>query len=380
MLEVVDLFKDEATVDELGIGTIRDALSDQLFPGTSVLHTRLRYVLFIPWLLQRATAHSRTPPEMAAEFRRLEYRLIDSLLAGGESAGVFGNRARGDLKRTPSIAYWSALASWGIADVPSADAYFRRTRDLEALRRRSVGNDDPESRAWMPQTGLDASLPAPPSTLLKSDTFALTPDEEEYLSQRIEGSARRSMLAWLIQHPPGNLDDADPWQLDNLGQAPAHLQRLVDHARRFSITIHGAMIVYNLLLAEKTGNDELIARYEGAAVEWHTELATSHALDDWDRTDWWHTVTRQNPRLRPATRIFVDSWITVLHASDGIARDPKARDLVASRERQIKGGRARLANPAALDQWRGSSGMGKLSFRWQIARSHLRDLYAARAA
>jgi hypothetical protein len=47
MLEVVDLFKEEGTLDELGIGSIRDALADSLFPGTSYLHTRLRYVLFI---------------------------------------------------------------------------------------------------------------------------------------------------------------------------------------------------------------------------------------------------------------------------------------------------------------------------------------------
>ena len=32
MLEVVDLFKEEGTVDELGIGSIRDALADSLFP------------------------------------------------------------------------------------------------------------------------------------------------------------------------------------------------------------------------------------------------------------------------------------------------------------------------------------------------------------
>jgi Family of unknown function (DUF6361) len=63
MLEVIDLFNEEGTVDELGIGSIRDALADALFPGTSVLHTRLRYVLFIPWLLQRA-AREGTPTEM----------------------------------------------------------------------------------------------------------------------------------------------------------------------------------------------------------------------------------------------------------------------------------------------------------------------------
>ncbi|WP_277213337.1 DUF6361 family protein [Isoptericola croceus] len=35
MLEVVDLFRETGTVDDLGVGTIRDAISDPLFPGTS---------------------------------------------------------------------------------------------------------------------------------------------------------------------------------------------------------------------------------------------------------------------------------------------------------------------------------------------------------
>ncbi len=48
MLAVIELFKEEGTVDELGIGAIRDAIADILFPGTSVLHTRTRYLLFIP--------------------------------------------------------------------------------------------------------------------------------------------------------------------------------------------------------------------------------------------------------------------------------------------------------------------------------------------
>jgi len=50
MLEMVELFKEEGTLDELGSGSIRDALANALFPGTSYQHTRLRYVLFIPWL------------------------------------------------------------------------------------------------------------------------------------------------------------------------------------------------------------------------------------------------------------------------------------------------------------------------------------------
>ena len=42
------------TLDELGIGPIRDTIADTLFPGTSTIQTRARYFLFIPWILQKA--------------------------------------------------------------------------------------------------------------------------------------------------------------------------------------------------------------------------------------------------------------------------------------------------------------------------------------
>ena len=48
--EIVAMFSQRESRDELGLGRIRDALSDTLFPGTSVLLTRARYFLFIPWL------------------------------------------------------------------------------------------------------------------------------------------------------------------------------------------------------------------------------------------------------------------------------------------------------------------------------------------
>jgi hypothetical protein len=41
MLEVVDLFKEEGTVDELGIGSIRDALVDALSPARQCCTARI---------------------------------------------------------------------------------------------------------------------------------------------------------------------------------------------------------------------------------------------------------------------------------------------------------------------------------------------------
>jgi hypothetical protein len=84
---------------------------------------------------------------MSAEFKHLEYRLITSLMAGGENLGVIGNRARNDLKRMPSAAYWSALGVWGIPTRDfSPDGFFRRQLDYRRLVRRTTTTDDPEAR------------------------------------------------------------------------------------------------------------------------------------------------------------------------------------------------------------------------------------------
>jgi hypothetical protein len=48
MLDVVDLFREHDTRDELGVGSVRDVFADMLFPGTSTIMTRARYFLLVP--------------------------------------------------------------------------------------------------------------------------------------------------------------------------------------------------------------------------------------------------------------------------------------------------------------------------------------------
>src|SRR6188768_379378 len=48
---VLDMLKPEGMVDELGLGTIRDALANQLFPGISTIQTRAKYFFIVPYLL-----------------------------------------------------------------------------------------------------------------------------------------------------------------------------------------------------------------------------------------------------------------------------------------------------------------------------------------
>jgi len=72
MLDVVHLFREQDTRDELGLGTIREAFSDHFFPGTSTVQTRVRYMLFVPWVYQRL------------EERRSPTRRLEKMLGHGD--------------------------------------------------------------------------------------------------------------------------------------------------------------------------------------------------------------------------------------------------------------------------------------------------------
>src|SRR6266576_3789439 len=79
-LDVISLFRERDTRDELGIGVIRDAFADLLFPGTSTIQTRARYFLFVPWLYQRLEKKHIRSAEVADRARRDELDLLDPLV------------------------------------------------------------------------------------------------------------------------------------------------------------------------------------------------------------------------------------------------------------------------------------------------------------
>jgi hypothetical protein len=372
MRQLIELFKDESTVDELGIGTIRDTIANELFPGTSVLQTRVRYLLFIPWLVRDVASHHYPSDVALTRLRSQEVRLIDSLLAGGETGGVIGRQAKAKLKSMPSNAYWAGLHRFGIRtwDLSIAEHYRAVAGHLANLAKEP--GDDSQSG---PDLGLDPALPAMPEDLLLAAGFSLTPDEATYLQSRIAQACPRSLLAWLaLEGQPSDYEHI--WEHEQLKSFPPEHQLLLDHGRRFHHAIHGAALIYNLLLAEKRDDTELIDGYRDELEVWRSDLAASEVFDGWVSSDFWTTLANLNPRIHPATKSFVDRWLELVREGDDLTDDETARRLITARERKLKGGRARLANAAALDVWTGGSGLVRLDYRWSVARRHLNDIYA----
>jgi hypothetical protein len=79
-------------VDELGMLELHQGYANRFFPGTSVLHTRLRYVLFVAWTYESMRHHRKPPGDIGRAIAQQEYTLIKALKRNTDSWGVIGRR------------------------------------------------------------------------------------------------------------------------------------------------------------------------------------------------------------------------------------------------------------------------------------------------
>lgn len=377
MQRLLALFQEQETRDELGLGSIRDYLSDRFFPGTSTIQTRLRYMLFVPWILRGLEGRNGSKEQLANEGRSAELRLIEALKAGGETAGVIGSSAGNSLQRLPSSTYWAGLGHWGIRRFEgSMEAYFQAIPLLRERRRRDAQDTENANQVtyWHP------SLPDRPSDLLDTCSFSLTSNEADFIRDRLTASHPDSLIAWLAQRRDGANADAI-WEHPSLSSFPAAQRTLVQHAHMVSEVMHGAALLYNLLLAERTGETGSSESKATLANEYREKLAAwAKALDmaavrAWQPDDLLALMAEDGAKAHPLLVSFLRSWKTFVDVSpQALAEDPAARALVQHREQQLKGGQSRFVNAARLQAWSGASGTRPLSFRWHQAQSHLKDL------
>jgi hypothetical protein len=254
-LRILQLFQERDTRDELGIGAVRDGLADLMFPGTSTIQTRLRYMLFVPWIYQTLEEKRVPPHEMAARGRRLEADLIEQLLISEDHSGTIGSDARANLKRLPSSVYWNGLAVWGIrCFVGSQSDYHRWIGEIYARRHTSSALDDDPTSPDPATVTWCTSLPPRPERFPIGSSFALAPSEASFLRDRIAVSNPESLLAHLVRHA-ASAEVPFIWEHPDYADFRPDHRSLVDEARRLSETMHGAALMYNLMLAERRAGE-----------------------------------------------------------------------------------------------------------------------------
>lgn len=379
-LDVIDAFRDRETRDELGLGTIRDGLSDILFPGTTTIQTRARYFLLIPWVYMSLEAARVPSSQVARRARAAEIALIEPLVATGKD-GVIGRNARADLRRLASAVYWQGLGSWGIRRYPGSQDQYHRSLDAFYARVSDARRNDDLELFDAPAANWDPSVPMPPPGFPDEASLEIRPEEREYLRDRVVLEHPDTLLAVLIRRDAGWARVSFAWDIPGLEDASQANMKQLHHAQCFSELIHGAQLLYNLLLSEAARSLERIEHYREGLAQWVAAVESRRvtlftwAADELD--DFWALL--RHARITPQTRRFVETYLARVGGIGpaSLANDREARELVRAREIFLKRKLARLVNRTSLSIWGGAAGVSQLDVRWGISQQLLLDILPA---
>jgi len=381
MLAVINLLGEHDTRDELGIGSVRDAIADALFPGTSTIMTRARYFFLIPWIYQRLEKKRVNSAAIAGEARRAEIKLIDVIEESEDKEGNIGKQARATLKRLPSNIYWQGLRTWGMRSFPGSQAqydrsvdryYAQRARKTERVSERDLEHNDLVVENWR------GGIVKPPEDFPDVCSLTLRRLEAEYLVDRLRLSPDCSGSLLPILVAAAKVDDVDfVWQHPVTASLPSRLSGIVANARNLSEMMHGAALLYNLILAEQVRNEALIESFREDFAFWTDTVARrERAFKSWKKEDFWILINALNRPVANGTRQFIDHWWDLVQTQEfaALRDDVSVRRLIGNREKSLKRELARIGNPNTKNNWGGNSGSGQMDYRWGISQRLLSDI------
>lgn len=121
---VLEMLQPNGVVDELGLGTIRDAIANQLFPGISTIQTSAKYFFIVPYILydyQLMKPYKRNSITSSKYMEEKEYEIMWDLAEKynhERGAGVIGilKKRKQKIVRRPSAIYWNGLYTYRFID------------------------------------------------------------------------------------------------------------------------------------------------------------------------------------------------------------------------------------------------------------------------
>jgi hypothetical protein len=375
MRELVKLFGTPETTDDLGMGQLRDAISNSLFPGTSVLHLGARYMLLVPWSYLTAHRRTRNPDDLRKRSEESERQLIGRLKDLGEESFI-GRDAGRNVRQLPSAAYWSALRRYGIVN-PETD----RSAVAQLMCADTPSPEEGENSYYI----WDPSLPKPPAGFPESEENGLTLSHEEarWLQERILTTCPGTMLAHVVGYEisptPGLWA---PWLDPVCHSAEGEAARWLKDAEAFSFIHNGATILYQHLLAVvsasvfSAGTDTLDPTLELLKV-WEDQRENKlDLLAGWDVDDYLGRAKVLNQGINSNTADFARAMIAAVLSPSKLVDNKDFRAAVETREKLMKKSNSRFRNERRLRAWQPPAQVASLSFRWAQVRRNVLDIHA----
>lgn len=393
---VIDFLQEEGTIDELGVGTLRNALADFFFPGFSTIQTRAKYYLIIPrmiWEYKSQYAGKTQRPKLSEYLHTRENRLIRQLAKqyqGTEEKGIIGITlanapARRELARKPSSIYWNGLRIHDIIRTHLSLGDYLRFHDA---RHRSIhdlltGTDelkgDDKDAGYEDQFGID--LPDYNRNWSEELTIDLTRTEAQFLKDKmihcgpISLKKKENLLGQVL----GSDEYIEKFiQAENFNQMytffkeenlPPLTQRILHLAYAFDQIIHGAHIRYNVLVQKRCGVKEKEEVFNAAWQNWLEDIFQSQMLDQFEIAFLLNEVA---PLAK--SKLFVRNWYQQIKEADDSKKWLEQVDkLVCNQEIQKKGKKARLHSGTndAVNDW---VGLERMNYRFQVAKVMVSDI------
>ncbi|MBE91142.1 MAG: hypothetical protein CMM76_17075 [Rhodospirillaceae bacterium] len=388
--QVLSILQEKGTLDELGIGQIRDAFADKLFPGISTIQTRAKYFVTLPYIFhdyRNLSIFERSKTTLYDYLSEREDELARQLVNNHKNAippGIIGKESLDSgVSRKPSSVYWNGLRQLSIINAQlSLREFVAQYQDLLNSKVKEHEEDDepssvtahmvPKPDCYEPQWLDDVSL-------------ELTEREAEFLRSRLLTSSKTgfSILTQVFKHRLENrvlttLENTtnSSWQIEALYEClkdspvSPNTKECLKKALEFSFVLKGAHIRYNILLANKSGNSDFKDNLEDEFALWLEQARSNQSYFTQDNIDSWYQLAfGLSERINKRTRKFIEGWCHLI-----MTQSPTRELDKCVRVQAIANKEGRCLLNKALSEQQGWVGMYNLEFRWPTARTILRDI------
>ena len=395
--EVMSLLSEPGTVDELGIGPIRNAFSDALFPGITTIMTRAKYFMIVPNIIKdyllydfnkvssiKKYLHNREN-ELMEEFtrqaRNSQNELIDTGIIGYNIAKRrIEKNSDQELVRKPSAIYWNGLKEYRIVHTGDSLSNFLKYLDSLKPDLYSVQNQEELSEEH-PYSRL-LSIPSTGKNWEEDISILLTETEADFLENKIIDTTKGSLLEALLEDKGLLKTFVDSNNLEsfvrvaNLEDMPQRLKANLIGAVNFWEVMKGAHILYNILFFDMYNEDERVNELRNDKWEpW---------LEDMQKFTWstispefiWKVCDEESHNVKDHTMQFIAEWF-----AESKKRAPnitKLEELVKQQEKHNKGSRNKLSSKKDPDKFRSDDkdwiGFDSLGYRFNNAKQILIDI------
>ena len=325
----IELMEEDGVQDELGVGTIRDAMSNKLFPGFSTLHTRAKYFFITPYILLDRERKQRKSESGKDYFNRVEIETNNTIIKFYESCkerkeeSYFGKfKKDGVLKRQPSEIYWNGITTLRLVNYDGTLDQLLRDKHstIEELLSCNQGDDTVKEQGENNKPRVvDAGSADGWIENITEKGLTLTSVEAQILRDRLIKHTPNSLPTelltndevWEVYKAAAYKDKGNEQITNALINFVEKAYKLVENeelrtnlitAHDLSLFLYGPHIAYNLRLAEQVkAAESVIQELRDMGIVWLETL--EQRMIDYKRFDISNCM--QDVNVKPTTRLFL---------------------------------------------------------------------------